>query len=63
MDLTNVPEHTKAGLIAVEVSDAMIEAGFEVLAHSGIADDYSGADKLLVADIYRAMQNAASSLP
>ena len=40
---------------SVEVTPEMIEAGFKVLAASGIADDYSGADRLLVDDIYRAM--------
>lgn len=34
----------------------MIEAGFRVLAASGIADDYLEADKLLVAEMYRAMR-------
>jgi hypothetical protein len=33
----------------------MIEAGYEVLRASGIADDYLEADKLLVAEIFRAM--------
>jgi hypothetical protein len=34
----------------------MIEAGFQVLCRSGITDEcLDGADRLLVADIYRAM--------
>jgi len=38
-----------------EPTPEMIEAGFQVLASSGIADDYLEADKSLVAEIYRAM--------
>lgn len=34
----------------------MLGAGFAVLERSGIADDYLEGDKLLLADIYRAMQ-------
>ena len=41
--------------IEVEVTPEMEEAGFRVLSASGIADGYSGADRLLVAEIYRAM--------
>jgi hypothetical protein len=33
----------------------MIEAGFEVLRNSGIADECLEADRLIVAEIYRAM--------
>ena len=33
----------------------MAEAGFRALSTSGIADEYLGADKLLVEDIFRAM--------
>jgi hypothetical protein len=40
---------------SIEVTPAMIEAGFKVLAASGVADDYLGADRLMVAEIYRAM--------
>lgn len=43
------------------VNSQMIEAGVRVLSRSGLADDYLGADKLLLADIYRAMF-AASQL-
>ena len=39
----------------IEVTPEMIEAGFKVLSASGIADDYLEADKLWVADIFRAM--------
>ena len=39
----------------VEVTPEMVEAGFQVLAASGIADEYLGADRLLVEEIYRAM--------
>jgi hypothetical protein len=38
-----------------EPTKEMIEAGFKVLENSGIADGYSRVDKLLVAEIYRAM--------
>jgi hypothetical protein len=40
----------------IEVTSAMLGAGFAVLERSGIADDYLEGDKLLLADIYRAMQ-------
>jgi hypothetical protein len=33
----------------------MVEAGFQVLCNSGIADDYQAGDKVPVADIFRAM--------
>jgi len=39
----------------------MIRAGFEALCKSGIADDYLEADKLLVVEIFEAM-NLASPL-
>lgn len=39
----------------IEVTAAMVEAGFCVLCSSGIADDYLGADREVVVDIYRAM--------
>ena len=48
---------------AIEITSEMVQAGFEVLARSGLADDYLEADKLLVADIYRAMQRVAVSSP
>lgn len=41
--------------IEIEITPQMMEAGFSVLARSGIAGDYLEADKLLLADIYRAM--------
>ncbi|MEX2616484.1 MAG: hypothetical protein WD767_10340 [Alphaproteobacteria bacterium] len=37
------------------VTDAMVEAGFEVLQASGIADDLLTADKCTVAEVFRAM--------
>jgi hypothetical protein len=37
------------------VTEEMVEAGFQVLAHSGTSDDYGGAERLLVEEIYRAM--------
>ena len=39
----------------IEVTPAMVEAGFEVLKASGIVDEYLEADKLLVVEIFRAM--------
>lgn len=44
---------------SVTVTPEMQDAGFRVLVGSGIADDYLEADKLLLADIYRAMHAAA----
>lgn len=46
------PDEPKARAV---VTPEMEEAGFRVLSQSGIADGYSGADRLLVAEIYRAM--------
>ena len=37
------------------VTEEMVEAGFRVLASSGIADECLEADKLTVAEIYRSM--------
>jgi hypothetical protein len=42
----------------IEVTPDMIEAGFKILADSGIADDPLEADKLFVSEIYRAMRVA-----
>jgi len=39
----------------IVITEEMLEAGFAVLRASGIAEDYSGADRLLVGDIFRAM--------
>jgi hypothetical protein len=39
----------------VEVTPEMEEAGFQVLRKSAIADAYLVEDRLLVAEIYRAM--------
>ena len=39
----------------IVVTEEMIDAGFMVLSSSGIADDYSGADRLLAEEIFRAM--------
>lgn len=39
----------------IEVTEEMIEAGFAVLKGSGIADEYSKADRYMVAAIFRAM--------
>jgi hypothetical protein len=42
----------------------MIEAGFQVLCASGIADEYlEDVDRLLVADIYLAMVSVTPGLP
>lgn len=53
----NVHESTERGSseAQIEVTPQMMAAGFRVLATSGIADDYLEGDKLLLADIYRAM--------
>ncbi len=39
----------------VEITPQMIEAGFQVLCNSGIADEYLKVDKCMVAEIYQAM--------
>jgi hypothetical protein len=39
----------------IEITPEMIEAGFAVLKASGLTDDPLEADKLVVADIFRAM--------
>ena len=38
-----------------EVTPAMAQAGWDVLAASGVADDLLEADKLTLAEVYRAM--------
>ena len=43
---------------SIELTEEMIDAGFKILSASGIADDYSGADRLLVAEIFSAMWRA-----
>ena len=48
-------DETAQEAAAIEVTAEMVEAGFRVLAASGIADDYLEADRLLVERIYRAM--------
>ena len=45
-----------------EITPEMVEAGFQVLCSSGIADECLEADKLLVAEIYRAMFRLAVAL-
>ena len=39
----------------VEVTPEMVEAGFQVLARSGLEGVLEGADRLLVEEIYHAM--------
>ena len=46
---------TKSAAAEIEVTDEMIEAGFEVFEASGIAEYPSDPDKLTLAEIYRAM--------
>jgi hypothetical protein len=41
---------------SIEVTEEMIDAGYNALIVSGIADEYLEADRLTVVDIYRAMQ-------
>jgi hypothetical protein len=43
----------------IKITPEMMEAGFRVLASSGLADDYLEGDKLLCAEIYRAMMRAS----
>jgi hypothetical protein len=40
---------------SLQITPEMIEAGFRVLCNSGIADEYSRADRTLVAQIFLAM--------
>ena len=46
---------------SIELTEKMVNAGFKVLATSGIADEYLGGDRLLVAEIFRAMWAARVS--
>jgi hypothetical protein len=41
--------------IKISVTKEMVAAGFRVLSESGISESYLGADRLTVAEIYRAM--------
>ena len=43
----------------IEVTAEMVEAGFRVLAESGLEGVLEGPDRLLVAEIYRAMSALA----
>jgi hypothetical protein len=43
----------------MEITPRMTEAGFEILAKSGIADGLEEADKIVVGKIFRAMVRAA----
>jgi hypothetical protein len=58
---SQTPQETEAGAPedSIEVTPAMIEAGYQVLAASGLADDLLEADKLTVVEIYLAMQRLA----
>ena len=47
----------------VVVTPEMEEAGFEILCDSGISDGYQQADKLLLAEIYRAMFDVSPLSP
>ena len=49
----NITQNGQAG--AIEVTPAMIEAGFRALRNSGITDDLLEADKCTVAEVHRAM--------
>ncbi len=49
-----------AGAPEIEITPAMIEAGFQALAASGLGgDDLLEADRLTVVDIFRAMYLAS----
>ena len=46
----------------IEVTPAMIEAGYRRLLASGITDDPLEADRLVVVEIYRAMRECSPAL-
>ncbi len=46
----------------IEITAEMIEAGYRVLLAAGLTDDLLEADRLTVADIYRAMMLLAPTL-
>ena len=48
-----------ATFIGPSISEAMISAGLRVLRDAGMSDDHVQADKLVVAEIYRVMYEAA----
>lgn len=50
------------GVPQIEVTPEMIEAGFQVLRASGLAEDYLETDKRMVAEIYCAMHGSRSCL-
>ena len=58
MNRDNYSAAPAAGAPGVEITPAMIEAGYRVLCNSGIADEYLGADRLLVSEIFVAMYRA-----
>ena len=59
--MSNSVERNSVDNSSTSVSPEMLDAGFRVLSTSGIADEYLEADRLLLADIYRAMFAVALS--
>ena len=47
----------------IEITPAMIEAGYRIFAESGITDDPLEADKLVLAEIYEAMARLDRKAP
>jgi hypothetical protein len=45
----------------IEITEEMVDAGFEVLRTSGLADEYSKADRYTVAAIFHAMYRRRKS--
>lgn len=39
----------------IEITEAMLDAGFKVFCASGITDDPTGGDRLVLGEIYQAM--------
>lgn len=58
-ETANTKRHERTADKIILVTPEMVEAGFRVLASSGIADEYLGADRLLVEEIFRAMVASA----
>jgi hypothetical protein len=48
---------------AADLTEAMVEAGFEALKNSYIKDECLESDKLLVVEIYLAMRRVALQVP
>lgn len=60
--MTSQPAPQETLTSKIEITPEMVEAGYDVLLASGITDAEVEADKLILADIFRAMLEASAAL-